>query len=361
MPHQDPDAPRYSIAKVIRQLAEGGRDRLDGLERETSRELELQGRGFLTPKGVLVPLDAPSLDRRELDTTTGAGSLQTQRHGTLLTALRDRSWLARIGASITVVGAGALTLPRRANTAAIGWADESGEFPEVGGDIEGVTLPPHHVGGRVNMSRSLLKSGPGTEAFIIADLAAAIAAGIDRAGLAGTGADGEPLGLVNNPDVPTFAIGPDGGEMAWGHVVSMEETVAEANAEDPNGAMAYVMSPKVRSKLKRSYVGQEMGVTIWNGAVTGSIGVISDQINGHYAFATKHLPDNLTKGTGTGLSAMLYGNFADLAIPAWGAIDLIVDPYSGNGATVKITAILTANLAPRRPESFVRCLDIATV
>jgi hypothetical protein len=165
---------------------------------------------------------------------------------------------------------------------------------------------------------------------------------------------------VNNPDVPTFAIGPDGGEMAWGHVVSMEETVAEANAEDPNGAMAYVMSPKVRSKLKRSYVGQEMGVTIWNGAVTGSIGVISDQINGYPAFATTHLPDDLTKGSATGLSAMLYGNFADVAIPAWGAVDLIVDPYTGNGTLVRITAILTCDIRPRRPTAFVRCRDIAT-
>jgi hypothetical protein len=166
--------------------------------------------------------------------------------------------------------------------------------------------------------------------------------------------------LLNDPAVPTFAIGADGGAMTWDHVVRMEEAVATAKGEGRDGTMAYVLSPKVRSKLKRAYVGQEMGITIWNGAVTGSIGVISDQINGYPAFATTHLPDDLTKGSATGLSAMLYGNFADVAIPAWGAVDLIVDPYTGNGTLVRITAILTCDIRPRRPTAFVRCRDIAT-
>ena len=40
------------------------------------------------------------------------------------------------------------------------------------------------------------------------------------------------------------------------------------------------------------------------------------------------MPSNLTKGTGTNLSAIIYGNWADLIIGYWSAFDLLVNPYA---------------------------------
>ena len=69
---------------------------------------------------------------------------------------------------------------------------------------------------------------------------------------------------------------------------------------------------------------------------------------------SNNVPSNGTKGSGTGLSSVIYGNFADLLIGMWGALEILVDPYDSNFAkgSVSVRAMQTLDIAVRHPESF---------
>ena len=75
------------------------------------------------------------------------------------------------------------------------------------------------------------------------------------------------------------------------------------------------------------------------------------QIAGRRFEVSNNVPSNLTKGTGSNLSAVIYGNFADLLIGLYGTLEIIVDPYTdfakgttGVRALQSITSITVAGL-----------------
>jgi hypothetical protein len=77
---------------------------------------------------------------------------------------------------------------------------------------------------------------------------------------------------------------------------------------------------------------------------------------------TNQVKSNIEKGTsGTTLSAIVFGNWADLVYGLWGALDVLADPYSGATAgTVRIIEMQDADVAVRRAESFAAMLDAVT-
>jgi hypothetical protein len=76
---------------------------------------------------------------------------------------------------------------------------------------------------------------------------------------------------------------------------------------------------------------------------------------GYSAAFTNVVPGDLTKGTGTGLSAVIYGAFSDLVIGFWSELDVLVNPYAEgpySRGNVQVRTALTADVAVRHPESF---------
>ena len=73
------------------------------------------------------------------------------------------------------------------------------------------------------------------------------------------------------------------------------------------------------------------------------------------------MPSDLKKGTGTNLSAMLFGNFSDVIVGQWGGLDIIVDPYTlKKSAQVEITMNAWHDVFVRHDESFAAIKDIKT-
>jgi HK97 family phage major capsid protein len=85
-------------------------------------------------------------------------------------------------------------------------------------------------------------------------------------------------------------------------------------------------------------------------------------LNGYPAYVTSQVRSNLDKGTSTGVcSAIFFGNWNDLLIGMWGALDILVDPYSNStSGTVRIVAFQDVDIAVRHPESFAAMLDALT-
>ena len=82
------------------------------------------------------------------------------------------------------------------------------------------------------------------------------------------------------------------------------------------------------------------------------------QIAGWRFEVSNNVPSNLTKGSGTNLSAVIYGNFADLLIGLYGTLEILVDPYTDFAkGTTGVRALQTIDIAVRHAESFAAMQD----
>ena len=82
------------------------------------------------------------------------------------------------------------------------------------------------------------------------------------------------------------------------------------------------------------------------------------QIAGRRFEVSNNVPSNLSKGTGTNLSAIVYGNFSDLLISLYGTLEILVAPYTDFAkGTTGIRALQSIDIAVRHPESFAAMQD----
>jgi hypothetical protein len=83
-----------------------------------------------------------------------------------------------------------------------------------------------------------------------------------------------------------------------------------------------------------------------------------DALNGYRAFVSTQVPSNLTKGDGTGLHSVLFGNFNELIVGQWAGLDVVVDPYTGaKNALVSIVVNSWWDAALRHAASFAAIKD----
>jgi len=81
---------------------------------------------------------------------------------------------------------------------------------------------------------------------------------------------------------------------------------------------------------------------------------------GERAEFSNSVPSDLTKGSGTGLSAVLYGDWSELLIGIWSEIDILVNPFESTAyskANVSIRAMATVDTAVRHVASFAAIKD----
>lgn len=308
-----------------------------------------------TARGFFVPW--AELATRDLNMTTPSqgGYLTTSAMASeMIGALRPHSVALAAGATfIPMSNAGSLTYPRLTNGATVGWLDESGSFAAVGPDFDQVVVAPRTIAATITVSRRLLAMGAikagGIEKVVRAELLAAITSELDRVILAGSDVAPEPGGILTNADVDVIAIGANGGTPTWATITDMEHAVG-LNSGDL-GLPTWAINSATRRKLRRTERASGSGFIMEGG-----------QIAGHPAVVSEHLPGDLTKGSGTGLSAAIYGDFSAVLVPVWGpGIDIIVDRYTlAVQGMVRVTALLDVGVALRHATRFVVCKDIVT-
>lgn len=355
----DPDA--YSLSRAVESAASSLRREKapDGYEAEVSASLEttatLGRRGFNVPLSALTP---PGRKLRALDLTSGAGAVQTKLApgDAWSDVLRRKSVAGLLGVRFVHMFEGGLpvNIPTKTTGATAGWiGDGSGVTPSTP-DWDATSEGPKTVGAAVIVTRKMRNmAGPAFDDYLAAELSASLAAELDRAIVAGAGTN-EPVGLLNQPGVPTLAIGANGGAPTRAHLIAMEKTVGVANGDAAASAsLGWVSSPEGRAKL-RSTDGStgNAGAWLWSDA---------DRILSHAAFATTSVPANLTKGSGTNLTALAYGDWADVVVNLPESIRVIVDPFSrSTSGDVRVVAFLDVRVVFRHLASFVVCKDMAT-
>lgn len=365
LPHEDPAATRngkhrYSLIKAIRQCANGrqyGTDQLDGLELEVSQELAR--RTGKVPQGFMMPYSLrgyrPADEQRALDTTAGAGSIPTILDKDWIELLRNAMKVKQAGAREILDLQGKFAIPRQSAAATAYWVAESGAPTGSNQTLDQVLFTPHTVGAFTDISRrffelTILDSG---EEFVKADLTAIIARAVDLAALNGSGAANQPLGILQNTGITatrTVSLGTNGGAPTWAAVVEMHTIVARGNAIDL-GETSYLMNADDVGTCSTTVK-----------TATYPVFIMEDgKVYGKPVYETNQLPNNLTKGTGTGLSAIVYGVWNQLILAYWSGIDILVDPYTGSSSgTVRVVALQDMDIQVRHNEAFSVITDLVS-
>jgi len=83
------------------------------------------------------------------------------------------------------------------------------------------------------------------------------------------------------------------------------------------------------------------------------------ELNGYPAFSSSQVPNNLTKGTASGIClAIIFGAFSQVVIGDWGMMELIVDPYRlKKQGMIELTAFAMYGIAVKYPKAFAAMLD----
>ena len=341
----------YSFMKAVRGLVNG--QGLKGLEAEVSDEIAKrsgrEARGFYAP-------DSFWSGKRDLTvgTATAGGHLVGTDHlgDQFVDALRSRLVFNELGARFMTGLRGDVAIPKLATGVSAGFVAENGATSEVNAVFSQITMSPKSLGAFTDVSRLLMiQSDPSVEQIVRDDLLNAIAQKIEDVAIEGGGSN-EPTGITGTSGIGSVAIGTNGGAIAWDDIVNLVKEVEIDNAAINGNTLAYLTNPKVKSLMASTA----------KVASTDSVMLLDAPWNSLYGYdlaVTNNVPSDLTKGTGTALSAMIFGDFSQLMMGFFSTPDVLVDPYTaGSTGAVRIRVMQEMDVAVRHAQSFAACLDI---
>lgn len=348
---------QYSMVRLLNALAHPKDSRAQdaaAFELDCARAAaDLSARA---PRGALVPFDVLG-GKRDLNVGTNSAGGFTVATDLLaqdfIELLRNAMVLPGLGARMLTGLVGNIAIPRLSGASTAYWVAESSAPTESQQTFDQVTMAPKTVGAFTDISRKLLlQSSLDIEAMVRQDLATVLGLAIQQAAINGSGTAPTPRGILNTSGIGNASsAGADGLAPTWAQMISLESLVASANADV--GTLAYLTNAKVRGKLKGTFTNATYGEQpVWG---------LDGMVNGYNAAVTNAVPSDLTKGSGTALSAIIFGNFADLLIGMWGGLDLTVDPYSNStSGTLRIVALQDVDVAVRHAASFAAATDVVT-
>jgi HK97 family phage major capsid protein len=187
--------------------------------------------------------------------------------------------------------------------------------------------------------------------MVLDQLVKVLALGLQQAVINGAGSSGVPRGILNTSGIGSVAIGTNGGAITYDKIVELETSVANANT--PLDSLAYLTNTRVRGAMKTVRIDAGSGLFL--------LDAVSKEANGYPVYASNQIPNNLTKGTSSGVcSAVIFGNWTELIIAGWGGLDVLVNPYKVGGGTIEVEAMQMWDVGIKHPAAFSAILDVTT-
>ena len=353
------EAKRYSLLKALNASSRGDWQGA-GFEAEMSQESALK-RGK-QPQGFYVPDFAWNGNHQKRELTVGTNASggffapSAQLGSEWIDALRANMVLPGLGMQIMSGLSTKIQIPKVSAGASAAFVAESGAVSDNTQTTAQLTLVARTLGARTSCSRLLLlESDPSIEAIVRNDLVAAVANKIEDVLIEGGGSN-EPTGITQvGGNLGTVALGTNGAAPTWASITNLVKEVETDNAAINAGTLGFLTNPKAKSKLANT---AKVGSS-------DSVMILNDPWNALYGYPmaiTTNCPSDLTKGTGSALSAMIFGDFSQLIMASFGGgPDILVDPYSSsNDGTVKILIFSEIDSAVKHDESFAVITDMIT-
>jgi HK97 family phage major capsid protein len=173
--------------------------------------------------------------------------------------------------------------------------------------------------------------GVGSDAFIRNQLLSAMGEMIDFAVLQGTGAGGQPTGLLT-----AVGVNAQSGAVTFANQLDALKTLADANVNEDN--IKFLTTPALRRTLQE------------RPAITGT--ALSMVVEGKSAaeqkplFASIHCP----------ASTIFVGDWSQCLVTLWGSgLQIEVDPYTSfTTGAVQVRVLMHADVSFVKPGAFVR-------
>ena len=342
----------FSLVKFVRELSEGRG--LTGLEAEVAEMgAEEYRRMGLTANGAVVPSAfIRAAQGQNAGTAVDGGNLVETMSARYVEALKEKLVVAQLGATVLTDLLGEVPVITSAAISA-DWGAEAAVANTKKANYAKAVMKPHRNSVNVVVTKDLLRQTSfDVEQDLINKITEAHAVLLESAAIAGKGTDNEPKGILSTVGIGDVAMGTNGAAISWKKVVELETKVNSVNAN--RGRMAYLTNAKVFGALKTTEKATGSGRFIMEDAAAG-------RCNGYVTEFSNLVPSNLTKGSGSNLSAMIFGNFQDLYIGQWGGLDIVVDPYTSK-KTAEIEICLNAwnDVLVAEPKSFAAIKDIVT-
>jgi HK97 family phage major capsid protein len=324
---------KFELRQVALHLDEGAK--IDGATAEVISELRSQG-GY---RGVPVPYAALEIRTGE---TVASGVPSPKTTAPIIDRIFAASAAGKMGARFVNIAQGTNEYPITSSSVAGGWA--SSETGAVAGPTAYSTanrsLAPNNTYGiTMKVTRKALKqSGDALEQAVRRDMNGCLAEGMDKAVFLGSGASGEPGGiLVKDYDITSTAVG---AAASWAAFRSAVVRFMTANAASSPADVRLLLRPEVYDDMDGTLI-TNTAVSEWDRLVKNVPNVV---LSSNALAAPTGSP-----AASKALLTVTTNGVAPIFVGTWGAIDLIRDVYSDAASGgLRLTALATMDVTAGR-------------
>ena len=285
---------KFNLLSAIRSIAEN-----KPLDPEVQAVVDA-GKSEMRNAGLSVngQLQIPSESRAAVTVTAEGEDVVVTDFANILEPLRTKNVLAESGAHLLTGLVGDLQIPAM-GAENVNWEGETDPSQDGASTFTNVKLTPHRLSAYIDISKQfLVQDSLGAEALIRRDLVAAIQSKLEATIFSTDAADGsKPAGIFNGV-TPTKVTDFKG-------LCTLESDVEDANFYAPS---KYIVSPKAKAAMRAMAKSTKSTQLVLEG----------DNIDGVPVLSTGHIAKN----------TFAYGDWSQLYVGQWGAIDLTVDPYT---------------------------------
>lgn len=225
----------------------------------------------------------------------------------LIAPIREKLILVEAGATFLSGLVGDVSIPAYGGTSAL-WKGEVAAATDGAGTFSEVTLSPKRLTTYIDVSKQfLMQDSADAEKMLMQDIVNSIAIKLESTVLGKeAGSTTQPAGMFAT--APTIA-----GVATWANVLAMETAVDTANAL---GNGKYITNAGGRGVLKGTL----------KAAGTGIYLLQDNEMNGYPVLTTNNVAKALQAGANE--FGVVFGDWSQMLIGQWGAIDLVVDAVS---------------------------------
>ena len=286
----------FSLLRAIREVANGGKlsEDVEAITR-AGRE-EMFNSGLSTVGQIVVPQQRADVTvTAEHDDTIGIDVYNT------FAPIREGLVAAKAGARVYTGLVGDVRIPVLGG-GNVAWATEVASAADPTYAFTSVNLTPKRLTAQFKLSKQMVaQDNAAIEATLLNDIRKAVITKLN-ATMFGTAAasGGAPKGIGNGQ---TAAVATD-----WAKLTSLVEAVVERAAVGEE--FAYIVSPEAAAVIRAMTYNKTSRLIYEAGNVDGT---------------------PLFKTIGCAANQAYYGDWSNLVIGQWGALDLTVDPYTAAG------------------------------
>jgi HK97 family phage major capsid protein len=285
---------------------------------------------------ILVPADVLYYKRDDtVASGPGGGFLVSTSIGSFIQMLQNKSVTANMGVQRVSHQRDNLAWSKQTGGPTVVWqSTEGASATESTPTFTQLSATPKTAIGYHEVSRlTTLQTSPGAEQLFRGGLTDAVALAGDQAVLVGTGASGQPTGIINTAGIGSVV----GTSIDYTKCVEFQTDVSDNNAALNPAALGYVAPPVVAALLKgrQRFAGSDS--PLWKGSIA------QGEIEGCRAMSSKQM----------NASTLLFGDWSTVYVVEWGVLAIEVNPFTDfKAGIIGIRALWSMDVIVTHPLAF---------